>query len=201
MQYDEERVTSAAENIIQACERYVTNTVYVGSAGNTIFINSKAKGSFRLLEDTPEFVRKVIVKIFQQFDVVAPAELENKYITLPFEFEDSINTLVSASTSCLQNLRNDCYRTLHSFKRRLYCIDEVLKSRKKEPKPVEDLFPILKQGYVAMNKDCIWYWFENSPELQSLGVWQDPEQGKVCSLSCFCLLSVDDYKTSKRCID
>lgn len=201
MQYEEERVTSAAENIIQACKYHNTNVVYVCSGGNTIFIQSTDKQLLRLLDEQPEFVHSTISKVFELFGEDAPIKLENSYISLPFKAEDLVNKLDGMSTAGLRSMRKDCCRTLYLFKRELADIDEVLNSRKKEPVPIERLFCLLKEGYVAMNKNGMWYWFENSPELQSFGVWQDPEQGKVCSLSCFCLLSVDDYKTSKRCID
>lgn len=200
MKYDEERVTSAADDIVQACKHYGTNVVYVCSGGNTIFIRSIQQELFRLLDDTPEFVRKVVSKVFELFGEDAPTELENSYITLPFKAEDLVNKLDGMSTVGLQNMRKDCCRTLYFFKRELDDIDEVLNSRKKEPVPVQNIFPLLKSGYVAMNKDGTWSWFENGPVLNANGVWYTSE-GLCNDLSCFYLLTVEDYTKSRQVVD
>ena len=201
MQYDEQRVTSAAENIIQACKYHNTNVVYVCSGGNTIFIQSPDKQLFRLLDEQPEFVHSTISKVFELFGEDAPVELDNSYIALPFKAEDLVNKLEGMSTAGLRSMRKDCCRTLYLFKRELADIDEVLNSRKKEPVPVQNLFPLLKEGYVAMNKDGMWYWFENPPILNDKGFWWSNNGGETYSLSCFYLLKADDYTKSKQQVD
>lgn len=30
---------------------------------------------------------------------------------------------------------------------------------------IQDIIPLLKKGWVAMDKDCIWTWFEDKPIL------------------------------------
>lgn len=200
MQYDEERVTSAAENIVQACKLHSTNIVYVCEGGNTVFIQSAEKKVLRLFDGQPEFVCSVISKVFELFGKDAPVQLENAYIALPFEPEDLVNKLDGMSTSGLRDMRKDCCRTLYFFKRELADIDEILNSRKKEPVPVQDIFPLLKYGYVAMNKDGKWYWFEKAPTLNGDGVWYTDE-GLCNDLSCFYLLSVEDYTKSKQVVD
>ena len=39
---------------------------------------------------------------------------------------------------------------------------------------IEELIPLLKGGYVAMDKDGDWYWFSDTPEMEDkMGYWFD----------------------------
>lgn len=46
---------------------------------------------------------------------------------------------------------------------------------------IQDLRPMLKPGYVAMNKNGNWMWFSNNPD-QSFGCWV-ASSGQLCCLS------------------
>lgn len=36
---------------------------------------------------------------------------------------------------------------------------------------IYDLLPLLKKGFVAMDKDCRWNWFSKRPECKKFGRW------------------------------
>lgn len=70
----------------------------------------------------------------------------------------------------------------------------------------KNIAPYMKEGYVAMQPDKNWCWFENRPEiyncenemvlLSGIG-WEDPKElDNYLYLSCFDIEPVDNWKES-----
>lgn len=64
---------------------------------------------------------------------------------------------------------------------------------------IEDLIPLLKEGWVAMDEDGCWNWFSHKPQVRirrklwniSIGVGTD-----FCPLHCFGIDPVEDWTKS-----
>ena len=57
---------------------------------------------------------------------------------------------------------------------------------------IDDLIPLLKEGWVAMDKNKEWYWFEDKP-IKNIAKWH----GQFCeNLSMFNIASAEDWTQS-----
>lgn len=78
-------------------------------------------------------------------------------------------------------------------------IEEYVKALKEIAKDeqidIKVLLPLLKKGWVAMDKDERWYWHKDKPELyEGEGMWRD---AKVCyGLLAFNLKPAEDWRES-----
>lgn len=63
------------------------------------------------------------------------------------------------------------------------------------PIDIQVLSPLLKKGYVAMDKDEAWYWCEDKPELyEGEGMWKDAKL--FYSLFAFNIKPTEDWRES-----
>lgn len=62
---------------------------------------------------------------------------------------------------------------------------------------IEDLIPLLKRGWVAMNKDGCWWWYEDKPYIDDKDdFWTNTNH--ICGLFCLNIESVNDWTQSLR---
>ena len=50
---------------------------------------------------------------------------------------------------------------------------------------IYDLLPLLRPGFVAMEKNGIWYWYTYKPVPDNIGIWMLLHGGELCELSAF----------------
>ena len=48
---------------------------------------------------------------------------------------------------------------------------------------IQELLPLLRPGFVAMEKNGIWYWYEHEPVPDNIGIWMF--DGDLYELSAF----------------
>ena len=62
---------------------------------------------------------------------------------------------------------------------------------------IEELIPFMRDGWVAMNRDCSWMWFNSKPDMQSC-YWNTPEDDMfdVISYNVFCIKPAKDWTKS-----
>lgn len=71
----------------------------------------------------------------------------------------------------------------------------LVANAKGEPIDIEVLLPLLKKGWVAMDKDEAWYWCEDKPELyEGEGMWKDVKL--FYSLFAFNVKPAEDWRKS-----
>lgn len=63
---------------------------------------------------------------------------------------------------------------------------------------IEQLVPLLRKGWVAMDKDKIWYWYERKPWLEddSQNFWSSYDNEGSFSLEAFDIEPAEDWKNS-----
>lgn len=62
---------------------------------------------------------------------------------------------------------------------------------------IYDLLPLLRPGYVAMEKNGIWYWYDHEPVSDNIGIWVLLSDGDLYELSTFNIAPFDgDWKDS-----
>ena len=63
---------------------------------------------------------------------------------------------------------------------------------------IEDLIPLLRKGWVAMNRNGFWSWFDKEPfPDETCGFWRN--LGKtVYFKDCFSIMPVEDWEKSLR---
>ena len=64
---------------------------------------------------------------------------------------------------------------------------------------IQDLIPFMKEGWVAMDKDGSWWWFECQPKLHERnGFWNATSSDYILIDECFLkeIDSVDDWTKS-----
>ena len=63
---------------------------------------------------------------------------------------------------------------------------------------IEELILFMKKGWVAMDEDGDWNWYDHTPFKINIG-WVSSEHGiHAYSLRCFDIKPVEDWKTSLR---
>jgi len=66
---------------------------------------------------------------------------------------------------------------------------------------IQDIIPFMKDGWVAMDEDGLWCWFEKKPHTESSitgGYWQS--NACECITECFDIAPADDWTKSLICI-
>ena len=62
---------------------------------------------------------------------------------------------------------------------------------------IYECLPLLRPGYVAMEKCGIWYWYANKPAPDNIGIWISLSDGDLYELSAFNIATFDgDWKDS-----
>ena len=62
---------------------------------------------------------------------------------------------------------------------------------------IYDLLPRLRPGYVAMEKNGIWYWYDHEPVPDDVGIWIFESGDELYELSAFNIALFDgDWKDS-----
>lgn len=62
---------------------------------------------------------------------------------------------------------------------------------------IYELLPLLRKGYVAMEENGIWYWFDHEPVPDNIGIWLLWSAGDLYELSAFNIAAFDgDWKDS-----
>ena len=61
---------------------------------------------------------------------------------------------------------------------------------------MRDIAPKMRPGWVAMDKDRVWYWFSIEPKVE-YRAWFGKELCYIC-LGCFDIAPVDDWTQSLR---
>ena len=62
---------------------------------------------------------------------------------------------------------------------------------------IDQLVPLLKPGWVAMDKSGLWVWYEKKPVTISWeDIWIDIGKGKTSDLDAFKLAPADDWRNS-----
>ena len=62
---------------------------------------------------------------------------------------------------------------------------------------IEELIPFMKKGWVAMDENGLWYWYEAEPK-RGFGYWHNSEEGCAWDLEPFDIAPVEDWETSLR---
>ena len=61
---------------------------------------------------------------------------------------------------------------------------------------IQDITPFMKKGWVAMDDDGLWRWYEDKP-IALCGAWLRPSMNcKVCKLESFDIDPADDWSKS-----
>ena len=50
---------------------------------------------------------------------------------------------------------------------------------------IYELLPLLRPGFVAMEKNGIWYWYTHKPVPDNIGIWMLLHGGELYELSAF----------------
>ena len=62
---------------------------------------------------------------------------------------------------------------------------------------IYELLPLLRPGFVAMDKNGIWYWYDHEPVPDNTGIWIFESDGDLYELSAFNIAPFDgDLKDS-----
>ena len=65
---------------------------------------------------------------------------------------------------------------------------------------IQDIIPFMKDGYVAMDEDKEWHWWQNEPEHRlkndAFSYWWELDGYMVCLSNCFDIAPADDWKKS-----
>lgn len=65
---------------------------------------------------------------------------------------------------------------------------------------IQDIIPYLKAGWVAMDKDGFWCWYEKKPKLSKKDeIWHNPNFGEYTEVETFAFQDIapaDDWKQS-----
>lgn len=62
---------------------------------------------------------------------------------------------------------------------------------------IYELLPKLRKGYVAMEKNGVWYWYDYKPVPDDIGIWRLISDGDLYELSAFNIAPFDgDWKDS-----
>ena len=62
---------------------------------------------------------------------------------------------------------------------------------------IQDIIPFMKDGWVAMDKNGSWVWFEQKPICRPVlyDIWRI-DDGLICPLHCFDIAPADDWTKS-----
>ena len=69
----------------------------------------------------------------------------------------------------------------------------LVANSKGEPIDIKVLLPLLKKGWVAMDKDRSWYWYKEKPQI-NLDLWKN--NSSYIFLSCFNIKPVENWEES-----
>ena len=69
----------------------------------------------------------------------------------------------------------------------------LVANSKGEPIDIKVLLPLLKKGWVAMDKDRSWYWYKEKPQI-NLDLWKN--NSSYIFLSCFNIKPAENWETS-----
>lgn len=74
----------------------------------------------------------------------------------------------------------------------------LLNKKRKKPISYKSFFSLLKKGFIAMDFDGTWHWFDAMPKLDRVNKkWEpSPERGECLSLSMFDIEPMEDYAWS-----
>ena len=62
---------------------------------------------------------------------------------------------------------------------------------------IQELLPLLRPGWVAMEKNGIWYWYDREPVPSNMGIWMSLSDGDLYELGAFNIAAFDgDWKDS-----
>lgn len=62
---------------------------------------------------------------------------------------------------------------------------------------IYDLLPLLRPGWVAMEKNGIWYWYDHEPVPDNIGIWLFWSAGDLYELGAFNIAPFEgDWKDS-----
>ena len=50
---------------------------------------------------------------------------------------------------------------------------------------IQELLPLLRPGFVAMEENGIWYWYDHEPVPDNTGIWMFRSAGDLYELSAF----------------
>lgn len=95
---------------------------------------------------------------------------------LPLNKEISFTTnQLTLDTSCIEIKVREGFRDKDSFHKYLSALKTIRKAwfanSKGEPIDIEVLKPLLRKGYVAMDKDGDWYWYSEKP-ISTVNHWE-----------------------------
>ena len=69
----------------------------------------------------------------------------------------------------------------------------LVANSKGEPIDIKVLLPLLKKGWVAMDKDRSWYWYKEKPQI-NLDLWKN--NSSYIFLSCFNIKPAENWESS-----
>ena len=69
----------------------------------------------------------------------------------------------------------------------------LVENSKGEPIDIKVLLPLLKKGWVAMDKDRSWYWYKEKPQI-NLDLWKN--NSSYIFLSCFNIKPAENWEES-----
>ena len=69
----------------------------------------------------------------------------------------------------------------------------LVANSKGEPIDIKVLLPLLKKGWVAMDKDMSWYWYKEKPQI-NLDLWKN--NSSYIFLSCFNIKPAENWEES-----
>ena len=62
---------------------------------------------------------------------------------------------------------------------------------------IYELLPLLRPGWVAMEKNGIWYWYDREPVQSNMGIWMSLSDDDIYELGAFNIAAFDgDWKDS-----
>lgn len=62
---------------------------------------------------------------------------------------------------------------------------------------IEELIPFMKKGWVAMDMNRKWFWYNKEP-MATLECWLGNKADELCCLGAFDIAPVEDWKKSLR---
>ena len=120
-------------------------------------------------------------------------ELSNKIEAIKAEREKTANALKRYEEELERRKQEDSQRRLDISNLYEDWLKALVAASKREPIDIKVLLPLLKKGYVAMDKCGNWYWYEVKPKCRS-DVWT--AEKPAFYLSVFNIKPAENWETS-----
>ena len=120
---------------------------------------------------------------------------------LPLNEEISFTTnQLTLDTSCIEIKVREGFHNKDSFYKYLSALKTIRKAwfanSKGEPFDIEALKPLLRKGYVAMDKSGDWHWYKEKPDIEKYYYYNWNSGSPVCFIGGFNIKPAENWEES-----